>query len=206
MQTHLALSCKSLLPILGMGHVRVNIDKHGGGRPLHKASRFLTKQPGGVSHLEVSARNNNASVERECFGSRHRINLRCAHAPTWCWCMQWCGPCPCFAMALHHAGWTGANAAVRFCSLLSNLRELTLDNVNVSLPALQPVATRLRELDIYGSCLKGSADGFLTGMDRPDLTVPHPHSYGKCHFDSSACASSAGGTRHHRVLAPRRFW
>ena len=48
------------------------------------------------------------------------------------------------------------------CSLLSNLRELTLQNVTVSLPALQPVATRLRELDLFESCLQGSADGFLT--------------------------------------------
>ena len=159
-QTHLALSCKGLLPILGMGHVRVNVDKPGSGRPLHKASRFLTKQPGGVSHLEVSGRS--ANVERECFGSRHLINLRCAHAPTWCWYVHGCGPCPCFAMAIYHAGGTGANAAVRFRSLLTNLRELTLDNVAISLPALQPVAPQLRELDIFGSCLQGSAAGFLT--------------------------------------------
>ena len=49
-----------------------------------------------------------------------------------------------------------------FRSLLSNLRELTLVGVAVSLPALQPVATRLRELALIGSRLQGSADGFLT--------------------------------------------
>ena len=161
MQTHLALSYKSLLPILGIGHVRVNLDKPARGTLLHKASRFLTKQPGGVSHLEVFAWNH-ANLERECFGSRHLVNLRCAHAPTWCCCVQGRGPCPCFAMAIYHAGWTGANAALCFCSLLSNLRELTLCNVAVSLPALQPVATQLCELDIFGSCLQGSSDGFLT--------------------------------------------
>jgi hypothetical protein len=51
---------------------------------------------------------------------------------------------------------------VGFCSLLENLRKLTLHNVDVSLPALQPVATRLRELHMVESCLQGSADGFLT--------------------------------------------
>ena len=58
---------------------------------------------------------------------------------------------------------TGANVAiVRFRSLLTNLRKLTLNRVVISLPALQPVSTRLRELHLQNSCLQGSTDGFLT--------------------------------------------
>ena len=66
-------------------------------------------------------------------------------------------PCPC-------STWDRqcADAAVYLCSLLSNLRRLRLFNVPVSLPALQPVATRLRELDLKDSRLQDSADGFLT--------------------------------------------
>ena len=47
-------------------------------------------------------------------------------------------------------------------SLLLHLRKLSLDTIAVSLPALQPVATGLRELSVSGSRLQGSADGFLT--------------------------------------------
>ena len=57
---------------------------------------------------------------------------------------------------------TGADAALRMCSLLSKLRKLTLVTVVLSLPALQPVATRLLELNLRDSRLQGSADGFLT--------------------------------------------
>ena len=78
------------------------------------------------------------------------------------------GACMCVAPALV-VPWQdstqdgpGANTAVCSRSLLSNLRELTLDGVAVSLPALQPVAMRLRELNVRGSCLQGSADGFFT--------------------------------------------
>ena len=60
-----------------------------------------------------------------------------------------------------HVG-TDGNAAMCFCSLLSNLRKLTLRGVAVFLPALQPVATRLHELVLSGSRLQGSADSFLT--------------------------------------------
>ena len=51
---------------------------------------------------------------------------------------------------------------MRFRSLLTNLRKLTLRGVAVYLPALQPVATRLHELNINASRLHGSAHGFLT--------------------------------------------
>ena len=57
---------------------------------------------------------------------------------------------------------TDVDAALCLRSLLSNLRKLNLIRVAVSLPALQPVATRLRELNLDGSCLQGSANGFLT--------------------------------------------
>ena len=60
----------------------------------------------------------------------------------------------------HHG--TDTIAALCLCSLLSSLRRLTLGRVKVSLPALQPIATRLHELNIHGSRLQGSAEGFLT--------------------------------------------
>ena len=46
--------------------------------------------------------------------------------------------------------------------MLSNLRELCLENVVLSLPALQPIAARLQTLSITDSRLRGSADGFLS--------------------------------------------
>ena len=45
---------------------------------------------------------------------------------------------------------------------MANLQKLTLENVSFSLPALQPVASRLHDLNLSGSNLQGSADGFLT--------------------------------------------
>ena len=46
--------------------------------------------------------------------------------------------------------------------MLSNLRKLTLDSVVLPLPALQPAAARLQELELRYSRFQGSADGFLT--------------------------------------------
>ena len=73
-----------------------------------------------------------------------------------------CGPC--LAVPLPKSTWDGTNC--RWCcgfrSLLMNLRKLTLQNVAVFLPALQPVATRLHELHLPASCLQGRSDGFLT--------------------------------------------
>ena len=87
--------------------------------------------------------------------------------------------CPSFLYHTHdstHDG-TDANAALCFCSLLSNLRKLTLAGVAVSLPALQPVATCLHELMLFGSRLQGSADGFLTkGWTAPtSLKLTYTH-------------------------------
>ena len=83
--------------------------------------------------------------------------------------MHVCAPafavCPCFCCTLattEHRTGTDTNAALCFRSLLSNLRKLTLDKVAVSLPALQPAATRLCELKVSRSRLQGSADSFLT--------------------------------------------
>ena len=67
----------------------------------------------------------------------------------------------CHTMIAHRSG-TDATAALCSRRLLSNLRVLTLSRVKVPLPALQPVAGRLRELEVSGSRLQGSADGFLT--------------------------------------------
>ena len=75
------------------------------------------------------------------------------------------GCAPAFAVPIAitaHSTETYTSAALCFCSLLANLRKLTLGRVAVSLPALQPVATRLRELHVSCSRLQGSADGFLT--------------------------------------------
>ena len=162
MQARLAVCCKALLPILGMGHVRVNLDTPGSPeRPLLNATRCLTKQPGGVSHLELYAWDAYEDYERP--GTGHLVNLRCAHAPMWCWSMQGV-PLPCRAMGrTHHSRWImGQRYCCANCSVLTNLRKLTLDHVAVLLPTLQPVATRLRELDLCSSCLQGSTDGFLT--------------------------------------------
>ena len=54
-QIHLAVCCKATLPILCMGHVRVRTDNDARKRHLLQAKRCLAKQPGGVSHLEVSS-------------------------------------------------------------------------------------------------------------------------------------------------------
>ena len=79
MQIHLALCCKALLPILRMGHVRVNLDKHKSGRPPLNATRCLImKQPSGASHLEVFSWV--GYCQEKWLGTRHLIDLRCAHA------------------------------------------------------------------------------------------------------------------------------
>ena len=77
-QSHLALCCKTTLPILCMGHVRVHTDHHELKRRLLQATRCLTKQPGGVSHFEVTSKG--ACV----LDTRNLIDLRCA--TLWCGC------------------------------------------------------------------------------------------------------------------------
>ena len=160
-QSHLALCCKATLPIVCMGHVRVRTSEHERQRPLSEATRCLARHPGSVSHLEVSSIDVYAYLD-----TRHLVALRCA--------MPWyaCPLCAVTCMSLpllvlcHSRDSTGRglmpNAALCFCSLLANLRKLTLGRVTVSLPTLQPVATRLHELSVSGSRLQGSADGFLT--------------------------------------------
>ena len=81
-------------------------------------------------------------------------NWRCKDA--WCALVFLCH----IQDSAHHG--TDTIAALCLCSLLSSLRRLTLGRVKVSLPALQPIATRLHELNIHGSRLQGSAEGFLT--------------------------------------------
>ena len=90
MQAHLALCCKALLPILGMGHVRVNLGTPGSGTHLLNATRYLTKQPDGVSHLDVHSLEDNEGPERP--GTGHLIDLRCADACMWCWSVQGVAP------------------------------------------------------------------------------------------------------------------
>ena len=156
MQAHLALSCKALLPILGMGHVRLNADEP---NSLLNATRCLKEQPSGASHLEVFSEIGNYRGKLT-FATRRLIDLRSAHQPYGAGaCM---GEAPAMPWPYSTREETDANAAVRVCSLLTNLRKLTLDDVAVSLPALQPIATRLHELRMIGSRLQDSADGFLT--------------------------------------------
>ena len=57
---------------------------------------------------------------------------------------------------------TGGDVAVCRRSLLSNLRKLSMEDVEFALPALQPAAMRLHSLKIVSSRLCGSADGFLS--------------------------------------------
>ena len=76
-QSHLALCCKATLPILCMGHVRVKTDHHLYERRLRRATRCLTKQPGGVSHLEVTWWGIDVNYG-DWVGTRHLIDLRCA--------------------------------------------------------------------------------------------------------------------------------
>ena len=161
MQGHLALSCKATLPILGMGHVRMRTDEPEREGHLLKAMRCLMKQPGGVSHLHVSGMRTYADLD-----PRHLMDLRCAHALL---CLT-TGAAICVWMPLlllcqssdSTQDAIAGNATLCFRSLLSNLRTLSMDGVAVFLPALQPVATRLRQLSLFESRLQGSPDGFLT--------------------------------------------
>lgn len=162
MQGHLALCCKATLPVLGMGRVGVTTGEQQRERPLVQATRCLVKQPGGVSHLEVVS----SITDTYCLDTRHLIDFRCAHALVClCPCAVTCMSVPllllCCGQDITHVG-TDDNGAVRFRSLLTNLRKLILRGVAVSLPALQPVATRLHQLDLTASRLHGSSDGFLT--------------------------------------------
>ena len=90
MRAHLALCCKATLPILSMGYVTVRIVTHTRERPLLNATRCLMKQPSGASHLEVNSWNHYVAKERP--GTHHLIDLRCARAPMWCWCVQSVNP------------------------------------------------------------------------------------------------------------------
>ena len=160
-QGHLPLCCKATLPILCMGHVWVKTDEHKREGPIVQATRCLTKQPGAVSHLHLWSKTNTC-----CIDTRQLIDFRCAHAMV-CLstravaCMREPLLLPCHSHVSIQDG-TDDDAALRFCSLLSKLRELSLSRVAVPMPTLQPVATRLRELSLTSSCLQGSADGFLT--------------------------------------------
>ena len=160
-QSHLALCCKATLPILCMGHVTINTDEHQGERSLLQAARCLTKQPSGTLHLVVWPRFDYMST----VDTRHLVDLR---YPMLC---EFAHPrgnrmgvpllVLCHSHDSTHDG-TNGNAALCSRSLLANLRKLTLISVAIPLPALQPVAMRLRELDVNASRLQGSADGFLT--------------------------------------------
>ena len=67
-----------------MGHVTVRTDEHKRDkrereRPLLQATRSLTKQPGGVAHLQLSLRDKFAEHDRHT-DCQHLIDLRCASA------------------------------------------------------------------------------------------------------------------------------
>ena len=75
-----------------------------------------------------------------------------------------------------------------FRSLLLNLRQLTLNNVAVSLPALQPVATRLRGLEVSHSRLQGRSDGFLNRGWTALTTLGLYH----CHMENATLTAALG--------------
>ena len=100
LQSHLALCCKATLPILCMGHVRVRINKQKRERAwssLRQAACCLTKQPGGVSLLEVSS--STVYVGNEYLNAYPLVDLSCASALV-------CLPLLCCAIALiaHRTG------------------------------------------------------------------------------------------------------
>ena len=163
-QSHLALCCKATLPILCMGHVTINTDKKQLEQPLLQATRRLIKQPSVVTHLEVWSRSSSCGNVRFIVSTHHLIDLRCAmlsHAPTHASIHEYALLLLCQTRDGTHAV-TDGDAALCFSRLLSNLRNLTLGRVAISLPALQQVATQLHELNVSDSHLQGSADGFLT--------------------------------------------
>ena len=96
-RSHLAVCCKACLPILCMGHVRVVTNNQERERQLLQATGCLTKQPGNVLHLEVSACTASARLE-----TRHLVNLRCGmlwYASILALKMRERAPCFCCATA-----------------------------------------------------------------------------------------------------------
>ena len=96
------------------------------------------------------------------------------------WCAVACMSPPLGVVCHCHEGTqmgTDAHAALYCHSLFFNLRKLTLHSVPVFLPALQPVATQVHELNVYGSRLHGSADRFLTKgwAALTSLSLAHTH-------------------------------
>ena len=160
MQVNLAISCKAMLPILCTGHVRVRLwgEPNGGksGRILRKLSHALVEQPSGIVHLDLYSRGPWAST-RQLLDLRYMIprTLACMVLNQACKRPQ--------DQCYHQHISTGTNTLpLCGCSLLSRLRKISMSGVSISLPALQPVATRLQELHLRISRLQGSADGFLT--------------------------------------------
>ena len=90
------------------------------------------------------------------LASSSTSGVRRLPGPQWRWRMHGSAPAP--------AVMTGRTRLMPWLlrRMLSNLRKLTLDSVVVSLPALQPAATRLQGLELLYSRLQGSADSFLT--------------------------------------------
>ena len=83
-QVNLALTCKAMLPVLCMGRVVVRLSPTGLSldglslrkniaRPLLHASRCLAKDPGAVTHLELTS-----WQEQKFYGTRQLIELGCA--------------------------------------------------------------------------------------------------------------------------------
>ena len=99
LQANLALCCKAMLPILCMGHVRVRLDEPDGGMPLTQLTRCLTKQPDGVSHLDLF-------TDEYLRGTRKLIDLRCAHTVQACLQCAWFRMCLPFAVPMPpYMGW-----------------------------------------------------------------------------------------------------
>ena len=158
---YLAFCCKAMIPIVTMGSsFSVRLDNPDCKGPLLlQFSCCLAKHPSSDFRLRLYSIN-----DRRC--SKHKLwELRLVACPGMLACMvlEHARAYPCYANA-HINPLDGIFAVTHlYCrSLLANLRELSLSNLAVPLPALQQVATRLQALDLRGCRLQGSADGFLT--------------------------------------------
>ena len=103
----MALCCKAMLPILGMGHVRLFIDPEDGGSPFRPLIRWMTThQPSGALHLELVPYH-----PQKCH-VRRLMELRCPYMLSRM-VLEHARECPCGADAhIRTSGGTCADAVL----------------------------------------------------------------------------------------------